>query len=94
MSVNAKFKFVRYEASAHKRKINEKGPWEPDNLETLELKTLFFQPVYGNGDANHENTKFFNATPTGEIKLGVVNPEASAYFKLGHEYILTFEEAQ
>lgn len=93
MSVKAKFKFVRYEASAYKRKKDEKGAWVPENLETVELKTLMFQPVYGNGDPNHENTKFFNATPVGEIKLGTVNPEAAAYFKLDSEYILTFEEA-
>lgn len=93
MSVKAKFKFVRYESSAHKKKIDEKGPWVPENLEKQELRTLVFQTVYGNGDPNHENTKFFNATPTGELKMGVVNQEVWKFFDLDEEYILTFDKA-
>lgn len=94
MSVKAKFKYVRYEASSHKKKIDEKGPWVDSNLQKEELRTLIFQPVYGNSDPEHENTKFFNATPSGEIKLGTVNPEAWKFFDLDEEYLLTFEKAE
>lgn len=93
MSVKAKFKLDRYETTQHKRKIDPKGAWEESNLEKLEMRTLILTPVYGNGDPNHENTKFWEATPTGEIKLGTVNPEAWKNFELGEEYLITFEKA-
>lgn len=94
MSVKAKFKLNRYETTKNKRKVDPKGPWEEKNLESVEMRTLIFSPVYGNGDPNHENTKFWEATPQGEIKLGVVNPEAWKYFELDQEYIITFEKAE
>ncbi len=93
MSVKAKFKVTRWESSAYKRRIDEKKPWEDSNIEKVELRTIFMAPVYGNGDPNHENTKFFQATPVGEIKMGVVNQEVWKEFDLEEEYIVTFERA-
>ncbi len=57
------------------------------------MRTLILQPVYGNGDPNHENTKFWQASPSGEIRLGVVNQDAWKHFVLEEEYIITFEKA-
>ncbi len=55
-----------------------------------EMRTLVFNPVYGNGDPNHENTKFWQASPQGEIRLGTVNREAWEKFELDKEYYLDF----
>lgn len=51
------------------------------------------QPVYGNGNPNHENTKFWKASPSGEIKLGTVNKDVWPHFELDAEYYVTFEKA-
>jgi len=49
--------------------------------------------MYANNDRQHENTKFWDASPSGEIKLGTVNPDAWNYFTLGKEYYIDFAEA-
>jgi hypothetical protein len=58
-----------------------------------ELRTLVFNPVYANNDPNHEITKSWDASPSGEIKLGTVNPDAWSYFAIGKEYYVNFTEA-
>lgn len=40
-----------------------------------------------------ENAVFGNATPWGEIRLGIANPEAKAFFERGKKYYVTFTEA-
>jgi hypothetical protein len=96
MSVKAKFKVSRWETSGYKYKIDPKGPWVPENVKTVEQRTIFMEPVYSNrdGSQNEENKKFFAATPSGEIKMGVVNQEAWPYFELDTEYYVTFEKAE
>jgi len=89
--VKAKVKFVRYETSGYKSKIDEKGPWVPENIQVKEQRTVIFQPVYGTSD---ENKKFFENTPSGEIKLGIVNQDVWPFFKLDEEYYITFEKAE
>ena len=79
MSVKAKFKVQRIERSA----------WGGGQ----EVQTIVLQPVYGNGDQEHENTKFYAATPSGEIRLGTVNPEAARQFDLNKEYYVEFTSA-
>lgn len=93
MAVRAKFKVVGYESAQFTRTIDSSKPYSSENLELAELRTIKLNPVYGNGDPNHENTKFWNATPSGEIRLGMVNPEAWKHFELGKEYYLDFTEA-
>jgi hypothetical protein len=89
----AKFKVQRVECSQIQRqKAGAKG-YGKEDMETLEQRTLVLSPVYANGDPNHENSKFWNATPTGEIRLGVVNPEAWTQFDLGAEYYVRFDKA-
>lgn len=56
----------------------------------VELRTIVLLPVYGGGDPNHENTKYWQASPSGEIKLGTVMPAAWEQFKLGGEYYIDF----
>lgn len=93
MTVRAKFKYTGYEASQYQRQIDPSQPWGSGNIETVEMRTLKFNPVYGQGDPNHENTKFWSASPCGEIRLGTVNPEAWSQFELGKEYYLDFSPA-
>lgn len=99
MAVRAKFTLNRYETYMSSRpKLDESGANIKDangyNVnEPTEMRTLVLSPVYGNGDPNHENTKFWNASPSGEIKLGTVNPEAWSQFELGKEYYVDFTPA-
>jgi len=44
-------------------------------------------------DPNHENKAFWDATPNGEIVLGINNPVAFKFFHelaLGHEFYVDF----
>lgn len=54
-----------------------------------EMTTLVLAPVYSQ-EPGTENKKFWDATPTGEIKLGTVNLEAAEHFELGSEYYIDF----
>lgn len=92
MSVRAKFKVQRIEASIGSKVVgkNEHGR---DMYEPCELRTIVFSPVYPNGDPEHENSKFWAASPSGEIKLGTINPAAWETFTLGGEYYVDFTKA-
>lgn len=94
MSVKAKFKVNRIESSLQTRQKDPNRPWMEGNIEEVEMRTVVMSPVYGNGDPHHENTKFWNATPSGEVKLGTINPEAWGYFEIGKEYYLEFTAAE
>lgn len=56
-------------------------------------RTIIMSPVYGNGDPNHENTKFWQASPGGKLELNVVNAAAVERFEVGKEYYLDFTPA-
>lgn len=93
MQVRAKFRLSRFEASAWKQGKKDTDGKATNEIETVEMRTLIFEPVYGNGDPEHENTKFWNATPSGEIKLGTVNQRAWENFEIGEEYYVDFTPA-
>lgn len=57
------------------------------------MSSVSLTPVYGNGDPNHENTKFFKYTPSGEIKMACVNAETLAGFEPGTEFYVDFTAA-
>jgi hypothetical protein len=79
MSVRAKFVLNRIEISRYGQE---------------EMRTFLFSPVFGkNGKPDHENSKFWKASPSGELKLGTVNPEVWPQFELGQEYYLDFTPA-
>lgn len=67
-----------------KPKKNDRGY---DIYESCEMRSIKMCPVYGNGDPHHENTKFWQASPSGEFRIDCVNPEASAQFKVGQEWL-------
>lgn len=77
MSVRAKFKVDSIERSKHYG-------------EGSEMQTIKMTPVYGNSE---ENKKFYAASPSGQIHLGTINPEAAKQFELGKEYYVDFTPA-
>lgn len=50
-----------------------------------EMWTVKMSPVYGNGDPNHENTRFWLASPSGSFTLSTVNKGAVESLQLGEE---------
>lgn len=93
MSVRAKFKVQKVEATMGVR-VTGKNEAGRDVYEPCELRTIVLQPVYAvSGDPEHENTKFWQASPSGEIKLGTINPAAWEAFELGGEYYIDFTRA-
>lgn len=55
-----------------------------------DMAEIILHPVYGNGDPDHENTKFYKYTPAGNISLGCVNPDASKQFVVGQSFYVDF----
>lgn len=94
MAVRAKFTYTGYESSLSNSLKPGKNYNDADAYETKELRTLKFSPVYGNNDPKHENTKFWQASPSGSINLGTVNPEAWSQFELGKDYYIDFTKAE
>lgn len=53
-------------------------------------RSITMTPVYGD---TPENKSFWKATPSGEIKLYVVNEAAAVQFEPGKEYYVDFTPA-
>lgn len=96
MSVRAKFRVDRIENSiGSKTKLDAEGkPVKNERgyneSEPCKMATIHLLPVYANGDPNHENTKFWQSSPSGKIELGCVNAEAVKQFALGQEFYIDF----
>jgi hypothetical protein len=90
-TVRAKFKVD--DIRRHKGNRMVAGPDGKSKWEECEIRTVIFSPVYTNGDPNHENSKFWNATPSGKIELGCANLEAAQHFDLGQEIYVDFTPA-
>lgn len=86
--VRAKFKVDRVE------RIMSTVPDEQGKYVPGEVRTVTLSPVYGNGDPAHENTKFWKASPSGQIQLGCANLRAAEAFELGKEYYVDFTLAE
>lgn len=90
-AVRAKFK-----VDAIERNMTTRGVVGPDGQTTYvpaEMRTVKLSPVYQNGDPTHENSKFWQYTPSGQISLGCINLEAADAFELGKEYYVDFTPA-
>lgn len=91
--VTAKFKVNRIELTEGSRVVlgpdgkPEKDARGYDKYVPCEQRTIVMNPVYANGDPNHENTKFWQASPSGEFRINCVNPGASEQFKVGQEWL-------
>jgi hypothetical protein len=93
MTVRAKFKVDAIErTTGYKPTLDPEAPASAPkyNYVPAEMWTIKMSPVYGNGDPNHENTKFWQATPSGSLTLGSINKDAVAEFDLGSEYYIDF----
>lgn len=91
MSTRAKFKvtsITRNESSVPKVDAAGKTTYVAGEVRTVKLS-----PVYGNGNPDHENTKFWTASPSGSIELGCANLAAAEMFELGKEYYVDFTAA-
>lgn len=85
--VRAKFRVISI--TRHAQQVRQQdGSYKDGELQTVEMA-----PVYANGDPNHENSRFWAATPGGSIKLTMVHPEAVAAFKIGGEFYVDFTPA-
>lgn len=96
MTVRAKFKVTsikREENRIYPHK-DEKGNPDYKRPERSDLYSIQMSPVYGNNDPEHENTKFWQATPTGAISLGTINEAAATAFEVGAEYYVDFTPAE
>lgn len=62
--------------------------------ESKEGTEVKFRTVYEPPDERDtENQRFTQATPWGEIRMGIDNPEAIAQFEGGKEYYVDFHPA-
>jgi hypothetical protein len=77
-TVRAKFKVISITTQLH---------WQKDKGE---IGTVQLQPVTS---GSPENDKFYEATPSGEIRLGLLNKNALAQFALGSEVYVDFTPA-
>lgn len=91
INVQAKFKVVRIELTPGTK--HSKGADGRDSYEPCTMYTVVLTPVYANNDPDHPNYKFWQATPTGEIRLGMLNEDAAAAFELNKEYFVDFSPA-
>lgn len=83
MAVRAKFKLASVNSVLYSA--------APGN--TTEMRTFNFSPVYST-DPEHENKAFWDASPQGQIQLGVVNKQVWDKFELGKEYYIDFTAAE
>jgi hypothetical protein len=75
MSVRAKFKVHEITEHAYGNQL---------------MKTIKLQPVLKDSDPDSENSKFWAASPNGEIRLGTINMEAAAQFEINAEFYVDF----
>lgn len=87
--VRAKF---RCESITHL--IGQRYDRENGNYIDAPVRTVVMVPVYGSNDPNHENTKFWEASPSGRLELQFVNAEAVKQFEVGKDYYLDFIPAR
>ncbi len=55
------------------------------------MKTVKLQPVFKDADPESENSKFWAASPNGEIRLGTINMDAAAQFAINAECYVIFD---
>jgi hypothetical protein len=93
--VRAKFKVDEIKRHHQAMPSKDKDPKSGYPIyRNTEVRTVVMSPVYGNGDPEHENTKFWHATPSGKLELGWANLTAAEMFELGKEYYVDFTLAE
>lgn len=95
MAVIARFKVSRFESGMYDKARYEDRDGQKVYVgsDRQEMRTVILHPVYSD-DPNSENKKFWEASPSGEIKLGTVNQAAWQEFDLDGEYEVIFRKIQ
>jgi hypothetical protein len=96
MAVRAKFTVQKIERMNTRRATRKPdGTLDWQNTVPDELQTVILSPVaYDSANPNGENSQFWQASPSGEIRLGTINREAFSHFELGAEYYIDFTRAE
>lgn len=79
MSVRAKFTC---------KDITRRPHWDTTKGDQVVVKLA---PVISGSE---ENASFYEATPAGEITLGILNATAGDYFELGKQYYVDFTKSE
>jgi hypothetical protein len=87
--VRGKFRVRAIEIIDSNHQNRETKVWEPVVLTTVKLSPVCFDP----NNPDSENSTFWDASPSGDIQLGCINPDAAAEFVLGAEYYVDFTKA-
>lgn len=90
--VRAKFRvnFITDHAGGAAYKNQQTGEVYPAQVGNKEIQL----GAVWSSDPNHENRKYWEATPSGAITLNIKSDKPAAHwFKPGKEYYVTFEEA-
>jgi hypothetical protein len=96
--VVAKFRVtnVRYGNTINSRQVEVEQPdgtiqkeWVHENQE---VRSISMMAVY-DPDPESENGQFWQATPQGQVELGIVRESVGNYFDLHGEYYVTFTSA-
>lgn len=90
MTVRTRAKFV---CNSITESMGSRLAADGKTYEPCKMKTVKASPVYGGGDPNHENTKFWSASPGGTFELNVVNPAAVEAFEVGKEFYVDITPA-
>jgi len=86
--VRAKFRVMEVRRMMSSKEVKVEGQrstWVPCEMQTIKLG-----PV---SSGSEENKKFWQATPSGSIELGIINEEAWGAFELDGEYYVDFTKA-
>src|SRR5262245_60528566 len=73
------------------QKADQSFHYKENNSQPLDVVTISLQPVVGGSD---ENKEFFASTPSGNIELRILRPEAVDWFVKGKEYYVDFTPAE
>lgn len=90
MTTRAKFRIDSITQHAYQTGEMVQGVYVP-RIEILH--TVKMTPVYANNDPEHENSKFWKASPSGSFELGTVNAAAVGWMKPGDEVYVDISPA-
>jgi len=79
MSVRAKFKVREITQHAYGNQL---------------MKTIRLDPVYKTDDPDGDNSRFWAASPNGEIRLGTINMDAAEQFEINDEFYVDFTKVE
>ena len=94
MSVRAKFKVISI--ARQSQSVPERQEDGSIKYVLGEVHSVVLHPVTASGhdDPTDENKKFWVSTPTGNINLGICNPEVVKDFEINKCYYVDFTPAE